>query len=169
MVNKRESAAKAERAFKLFDKDNDGYITKVEFQKISEKLDKSQVHKGKCCNIRTFSTFYVFAKALLKIFIYKCIMQHIPIYPIKSRSMQSIRSLIKTMMVFLALLNSRKWWTVKIPNNTYLIYIWFYLHLFLLSNKWDLCGENCSLRVWCESIFVSQQEKAGQCQLQTIK
>jgi len=63
MVNKRESAAKAERAFKLFDKDNDGYITKVEFQKISEKLDKSQVHKGKCCNIRTFSTF-----ALLKIF-----------------------------------------------------------------------------------------------------
>ena len=50
MVNKRESAAKAERAFKLFDKDNDGYITKVEFQKISEKLDKSQVvHKGKCC------------------------------------------------------------------------------------------------------------------------
>ena len=57
MVNKRESAAKAERAFKLFDKDNDGYITKVEFQKISEKLDKSQVHKGKCCNIRTFSTF----------------------------------------------------------------------------------------------------------------
>ena len=49
MVNKRESAAKAERAFKLFDKDNDGYITKVEFQKISEKLDKSQVDKGKCC------------------------------------------------------------------------------------------------------------------------
>ena len=45
MVNKRESAAKAERAFKLFDKDNDGYITKVEFQKISEKLDKSQVAK----------------------------------------------------------------------------------------------------------------------------
>ena len=55
MVNKRESAAKAERAFKLFDKDNDGYITKVEFQKISEKLDKSQVHNGKCCNIITFS------------------------------------------------------------------------------------------------------------------
>ena len=49
MVNKRESAAKAERAFKLFDKDNDGYITKVEFQKISEKLDKSQVAKEICC------------------------------------------------------------------------------------------------------------------------
>ena len=45
MVNKRESAAKAERAFKLFDKDNDRYITKLEFERISEKLDKSQVHK----------------------------------------------------------------------------------------------------------------------------
>ena len=54
MVNKRESAAKAERAFKLFDKDNDGYITKVEFQKISEKLDKSQVYNGKCCIVITF-------------------------------------------------------------------------------------------------------------------
>ena len=43
MVNKRESAAKAERAFKLFDKDNDGYITKVEFQKISEKLVQGQL------------------------------------------------------------------------------------------------------------------------------
>ena len=45
MVNKRESAAKAEIAFKLFDKDNDRYITKLEFERISEKLDKSQVHK----------------------------------------------------------------------------------------------------------------------------
>ena len=57
MVNKRESAAKAERAFKLFDKDNDGYITKVEFQKISEKLDKSQVQNGICCIVITFSIF----------------------------------------------------------------------------------------------------------------
>ena len=57
MVNKRESAAKAERAFKLFDKDNDGYITKVEFQKISEKLDKSQVAKEICC-IEFFFIFY---------------------------------------------------------------------------------------------------------------
>ena len=57
MVNKRESAAKAERAFKLFDKDNDGYITKVEFQKISEKLDKSQVHKGNNSIIIRFSIF----------------------------------------------------------------------------------------------------------------
>ena len=60
MVNKRESAAKAERAFKLFDKDNDGYITKVEFQKISEKLDKSQVQKGKCCI--SLRIFYIFGK-----------------------------------------------------------------------------------------------------------
>ena len=54
MVNKRESAAKAERAFKLFDKDNDGYITKVEFQKISEKLDKSQVAKRKFVALNFF-------------------------------------------------------------------------------------------------------------------
>ena len=33
----------AERAFKLFDKDNDGYITKQEFQKISKKLNKEQI------------------------------------------------------------------------------------------------------------------------------
>ena len=59
MVNKRESAAKAERAFKIFDKDNDRYITKEEFQKISEKLDKSQVHKGNCCIIIRFSIFYL--------------------------------------------------------------------------------------------------------------
>ena len=57
MVNKRESAAKAERAFKLFDKDNDGYITKVEFQKISEKLDKSQVAKE---NVALKFGFFIF-------------------------------------------------------------------------------------------------------------
>ena len=55
MANKREAAAKAERAFKIFDKDNDRYITKEEFQKISKKLDKSQVHKGNCCIIIRFS------------------------------------------------------------------------------------------------------------------
>lgn len=43
MASKREAIAKAERAFKLFDKDNDGYITKEEFQKISKKLNKEQV------------------------------------------------------------------------------------------------------------------------------
>ena len=45
MASKREAVAKAERAFKLFDKDNDGYITKEEFQKISKKLNKQQVEK----------------------------------------------------------------------------------------------------------------------------
>lgn len=43
MASKQEAMAKAERAFKLFDKDNDGYITKDEFQKISKKLSKEQV------------------------------------------------------------------------------------------------------------------------------
>ena len=43
MASKREAVAKAERAFRLFDKDNDGYITKEEFQKISKKLNKEQV------------------------------------------------------------------------------------------------------------------------------
>ena len=45
IASKRESGAKAERAFKLFDKDNDGFITKEEFQKISKKLNKQQVLK----------------------------------------------------------------------------------------------------------------------------
>ena len=45
MASKREAVAKAERAFKLFDKNNDGYITKEEFQKISKKLDKQQVSR----------------------------------------------------------------------------------------------------------------------------
>merc|ERR1712045_682878 len=43
MANKEEAIAKAERAFKLFDKDNDGYITKEEFAKISKKLNREQV------------------------------------------------------------------------------------------------------------------------------
>ena len=45
MASKREAVAKAERAFKIFDKDNDGYITKEEFTKISKKLNKQQVQK----------------------------------------------------------------------------------------------------------------------------
>ncbi len=45
MAAKREAVARAERAFKLFDKDNDGYITKDEFQKISKKLSKEQVRR----------------------------------------------------------------------------------------------------------------------------
>lgn len=43
MASKRDSVAKAERAFKLLDKDNDGFITKEEFQKISKKLNKQQI------------------------------------------------------------------------------------------------------------------------------
>ena len=51
MASKREAVAKAERAFKLFDKDNDGYITKEEFQKISKKLNKQQARSSKIYNI----------------------------------------------------------------------------------------------------------------------
>ena len=40
---KQEAIAKAERAFKVFHKDNDGFITKEEFAKISKKLNKDQV------------------------------------------------------------------------------------------------------------------------------
>ena len=43
MAGKQEAIAKAERAFRLFDKDNDGYITKEEFAKISKKLNREQV------------------------------------------------------------------------------------------------------------------------------
>ena len=43
MASKHEAIAKAERAFKLFDKDNDGFITKEEFSKISKKLNKEQI------------------------------------------------------------------------------------------------------------------------------
>ena len=74
MANKREAAAKAERAFKIFDKDNDRYINKEEFQKISKKLDKSQVHKGNCCIIIRFSIFC---------YLQMQTMQQIPIYPLK--------------------------------------------------------------------------------------
>ena len=43
LSSRREAANKAEMAFKVFDKDNDGFITKDEFQKISKKLSKDQV------------------------------------------------------------------------------------------------------------------------------
>jgi len=43
MAGRRDAANKAVMAFKVFDKDNDGYITKEEFQKISKKLSKEQV------------------------------------------------------------------------------------------------------------------------------
>ncbi len=43
VASKREAIAKAERAFKIFDKDNDGFITKDEFKKISKKLNQDQI------------------------------------------------------------------------------------------------------------------------------
>ena len=43
MAARAEAITKAENAFKVFDKNNDGYITKEEFAKISKKLDKKQV------------------------------------------------------------------------------------------------------------------------------
>ncbi len=55
MAAKREAVARAERAFKLFDKDNDGYITKDEFQKISKKLSKEQV-RYECTGDKTYSS-----------------------------------------------------------------------------------------------------------------
>ena len=82
-------------------------------------------------------------------------MQRIPIYPLKSRSRRFIRSLIKTMMVSLALLNLRKWWTVKIPINTFLIRLYsilcFYLHLFFCAMS-EICAEKkiSFFHWWCE-------------------
>jgi len=43
VMAKKEAIAKAERAFNIFDKDNDGYITKDEFAKMSKKLNKDQI------------------------------------------------------------------------------------------------------------------------------
>ena len=43
MAARADAIAKAEYAFKSFDKNNDGYITKEEFAKISKKLNKKQV------------------------------------------------------------------------------------------------------------------------------
>ena len=59
MASKREGIAKAERAFKLFDKDNDGYITKEEFQKISKKLNKEQVQKSIGFRVRITLTLQI--------------------------------------------------------------------------------------------------------------
>ena len=43
MAARAAAIAKAEHAFKAFDKNNDGFITKEEFAKISKKLNKKQV------------------------------------------------------------------------------------------------------------------------------
>ena len=44
-----ERVDKAEMAFKLYDKDKDGYITKAEMTKLSKTLTKEQIDK-----VRTF-------------------------------------------------------------------------------------------------------------------
>ncbi len=40
-----EKQDKAEMAFKLYDKDKDGYITKAEMTKLSKTLTKDQIDK----------------------------------------------------------------------------------------------------------------------------
>ena len=59
MGSKREAVAKAERAFKLFDKDNDGYITKEEFQKISKKLNKQQARSKRIVSIAFSNLLFI--------------------------------------------------------------------------------------------------------------
>ena len=41
----RDKAKQAENAFKLYDKDNDGFITKSEMEKLSKNLTKEQIDK----------------------------------------------------------------------------------------------------------------------------
>ena len=41
----KDHAKQAELAFKLYDKDKDGYITKSEMEKLSKTLTKSQIEK----------------------------------------------------------------------------------------------------------------------------
>jgi hypothetical protein len=43
-----EKQDKAEMAFKLYDKDKDGYITKAEMTKLSKTLTKDQIDKVHC-------------------------------------------------------------------------------------------------------------------------
>lgn len=62
MASKREAVAKAERAFKLFDKDNDGYITKEEFQKISKKLNKQQARSKRIAVIAFSNSLFYYTK-----------------------------------------------------------------------------------------------------------
>ena len=73
MASKREAVAKAERAFKLFDKDNDGYITKEEFQKISKKLNKQQARSKRIVSI-AFSNLLFIIQIKTQYFFIKCIM-----------------------------------------------------------------------------------------------
>jgi calmodulin len=41
----RDQTKQAELAFKLYDKDKDGYITKAEMEKLSKNLSKEQIEK----------------------------------------------------------------------------------------------------------------------------
>ena len=41
----KDSGKQAELAFKLYDKDKDGYITKGEMEKLSKTLSKEQIEK----------------------------------------------------------------------------------------------------------------------------
>jgi len=43
VMNKADKSQKAETAFKLFDKNRDGYITREEFTKVSKKLTPEQI------------------------------------------------------------------------------------------------------------------------------
>ncbi len=58
LSSRREAANKAEMAFKVFDKDNDGFITKDEFQKISKKLSKEQVNTSSLVTLNKLHSYY---------------------------------------------------------------------------------------------------------------
>ena len=65
---KMDSAKQAELAFKLYDKDKDGYITKSEMEKLSKTLSKEQIEKVTSKKVNFFSSplvkrnFKVFAR-----------------------------------------------------------------------------------------------------------
>jgi Ca2+-binding EF-hand superfamily protein len=59
LSSRREAANKAEMAFKVFDKDNDGFITKDEFQKISKKLSKEQVNTSSLATLIKLHSYYL--------------------------------------------------------------------------------------------------------------
>ena len=49
---KMDADAKAEIAFKAFDKNHDGFVTKSEMMKVSKKLTKEQVSSPRVCLFR---------------------------------------------------------------------------------------------------------------------
>ena len=48
----RDSGKQAEIAFRLYDKDRDGFITKSEMEKLSKTLTKEQIDKVKQVNFK---------------------------------------------------------------------------------------------------------------------